>query len=167
MRVLKALPILVLLAGAWPQANAAADFITIHRGQLDMGDSVPSLVLGFTLPPNFDRLGTIPNSAVLDLTVLGSRFDFNEVYINPPIASCTDNDADPNEENSLGALQEHDDDKLKTEWATNHIAFSSFLMNAGSNQLLFCVRSREGNVGDGGLDDVSIKSVVLHYHTTR
>ena len=65
-------------------------------------------------------------------------------------------------------VQEHDDDNLKTEWAANHIAFSSGLLKTGSNQLMVCIRDLDGNVGGGtNLDDVSLRSVVLHYHTSQ
>lgn len=148
-------------------ASAAADFTTIRRTQFDMSDSVPTLVVNFTLPNNVNRSSSTSNSAVLDLEALGSEFNYNEVYINPPTTVCTSNATDANQAGSIGMLLEHDDTNLKGEWAANHKAFSSALLLAGTNQLLFCIRSLTGEAGPsvGNLDNVSVRSVVLHYHT--
>jgi hypothetical protein len=114
-----------------------------------------------------NRSSSTSNSAVLDLEALGSEFNYNEIYINPPTTVCTSNDTDANQAGSIGFLLEHDDTNLKSEWAANHKAFSSALLLAGTNQLMFCVRSISGEAGSsvGNLDNVSVRSIVLHYHT--
>ncbi len=168
MRVLKALPVVMLLAAGWSCANAAADFITLQRSQANLDDVTPRLLVNFTLPNTLDRSTTPSNSAVLDLDALGVVFNFNEVYVNPPTTVCTPNDTDGNQPASLNFLREHDDDNLSGEWAANHIAFSSGLLLTGTNQLMICVRSVTGDAGPqaGNLDNVSVKSIVLHYHTS-
>jgi hypothetical protein len=166
MRVFKVLPVVVMLAAGWSCANAAADFITIQRSQTDLSDASPSLVVNFTLPANLPSVGTTANSAVLDLDAKQVEFNFNEIYINPSSTVCSDDDNDAtNQPNSLGFLREHDDDNLKTEWAMNHIAFSTRLLRAGDNTLLICTRSDTGDSSSGNNDDLSVKSIVLHYHT--
>jgi hypothetical protein len=167
MRVLKALPVVVLLAAGWSCANAAADFITIQRSQTNLDDVTPRLLVNFTLPSTLNRSSSTSNSAVLDLDALGVEFNFNEIYVNPDSTVCVDNDNDgTNQPNSLNFLREHDDDNLKTEWATNHVAFSSALLLTGANQLMICARSETGDSGSGNLDNVSTKNIVLHYHTS-
>ena len=148
-------------------ASAAGDFIGIRRSQTDMSDSAPTLLINFTLPSNVNRSSSTASSAVLDLEALGSEFNFNEIYINPPTTVCTSNDTDANQAGSIGFLLEHDDANAKTEWAANHKAFSSALLLAGTNQLMICVRSITGAAGPsvGNLDNVSVRSIVLHYHT--
>lgn len=148
-------------------ASAASDFIGIRRSQADMSDSVPTLLINFTLPNNVNRSSSTSNSAVLYLEALGSEYNYNEIYINPPTTVCTSNGTDANQAGSIGTLQEHDDTNLKTEWAANHKAFSSALLLAGTNQLMFCIRSISGEAGSsvGNLDNVSVRSIVLHYHT--
>jgi hypothetical protein len=155
------------LAASSMIASAAGDFTTIRRTQFDMTDAVPSLVVNFTLPSNLNRSSSTSNSAVLDLEALGSEFNYNEVYINPPTTVCTSNATDANQAGSIGFLIEHDDTNLKTEWAANHKAFSSALLVAGANTVMFCVRSLTGEAGPsvGNLDNVSVRSIVLHYHT--
>ncbi|HEY9023631.1 MAG TPA: hypothetical protein VIP05_04960 [Burkholderiaceae bacterium] len=169
MNVLKALPVMLALAAAWSCANAAADFVVVQRGTSDLGDTAPTFLRSFTLPTNVNRSGTIANSAVLDLEVFGSEYAFNEVYINPPPdAVCTaDGSGDPNQSASIGHLQPHGDDHLKNEWATNHIAFSSGLLNTNgtTNKVMICVRDIFGNLVSN-LDNISVRSIVLHYHTT-
>jgi len=167
MRVLKAIPVAIALAAAWSCANAAADFTTIRRTQVNLNDASPRLLVNFTLPADLNTSSSTANSAVMDLEVLGSEFNFNEVYVNPPTTVCTDNGTDANQAGSVGLLQEHDDTNLKTEFATNHMAFSSGLLQAGSNQLMICIRSISGDAGSGvgNLDDIGVRSVVLHYHT--
>jgi hypothetical protein len=153
-----------LLAGA-SLANAGADFTTIARSQRDLDDAHPSLVLNFTLPSNVLLSST--TSDVLDFEVKESELNFNEGYINPPTTVCTADTTDANQAGSIGFLQEHDDANLKTEWATNHKAFASNLLKAGTNTLLICVRNSTGGAGPGvgNLDNVSVRNVVLHYHT--
>jgi hypothetical protein len=148
-------------------ASAAGDFTTIRRSQFDMSDAVPTLLVSFTLPNNVNRSSSTSNSAVLDLEALGSEFNNNEIYVNPPTTVCTSNDTDANQAASIGTLLEHDDTNLKGEWAANHKAFSSALLLAGTNQLMICIRSIAGEAGPsvGNLDDVSVRSIVLHYHT--
>lgn len=155
------------LAAASMLASAAGDFTTIRRSQFDMSDSVPTLLVNFTLPSNVNRSSSTSNSAVLDLEALGSEFNYNEIYINPPTTVCTSNATDANLAGSIGFVQEHDDTNLKVEWATSHKAFSSALLLAGTNQLMFCIRSVTGEAGPnvGNLDDLSVRSIVLHYHT--
>lgn len=167
MRVLNAVSAAILLAVASTGAFAGSEFVTIQRGEADLNDATPSRVVSFNLPATVNRSSTIANSAVLDLAVLGSEYDFNEVYINPPTTTCTDNSEDANQAASLGALQEHDDSNLKDEWATNHIAFSGSLLRPGPNQILFCARTAAGDVNGANIDNIGIKSVVLHYHTTN
>ena len=95
------------------------------------------------------------------------EYNFNEVYLNPPTTVCTDNATDANQVASVGTLQEHDDTNMKGEWATNHIAFSSSLLEPGTNQLMVCIRTVGGEAGPGvgNLDNIGVRSVVLHYHT--
>ncbi|NML17963.1 hypothetical protein [Azohydromonas caseinilytica] len=159
--------VLLPMLAATLLAHAAGDFTTIRRTSTSLSDSTPRLLINFTLPSNVNVSSSTSNSAVLDLEVLGSEFNFNEVYINPPTTVCTSNDTDANQTRSIGILQEHDDTSLKTEWATNHIAFSSGFLVAGTNQLMVCVRSFTGAAGPsvGNLDNISLRSVVLHYHT--
>jgi len=167
MRVPKAIPVVLALAAGWSCAYAAADFTTIRRTQISLNDASARLLINFTLPANLNTSSSTSNSAVLDLEALGSEFNFNEIYINPPTTVCTDNGTDANQVASIGFVQEHDDTNLKTEWAANHIAFSSGLLQTGTNQLMICIRSITGDAGSGvgNLDDVSFRSVVLHYHT--
>jgi hypothetical protein len=155
-----------LLAGA-SLANAGADFTTIARSQRDLSDASPSLVLNFNLPSNV--LLSSSTSDVLDLEALQVEFNYNELYINPPTTVCTSDATDANQPGSIGFLQEHDDANLKTEWATNHKAFASNVLKAGTNTLLICVRNISGGAGPGvgNLDDISVRSIVLHYHTTQ
>jgi hypothetical protein len=169
MNALKAIPVLVGLAAAWSGANAAADFSTIRRTQTNLSDSTPKLLVNFTLPADLNRSSSTSNSAVLDLEALGVEYNYDEVYVNPPTTTCTDNGEDANQAASLGMLDEHDDANLKTEWTTNHMVFSSSLLEAGVNQLMICVRSDVGNVGAGAgnLDDLSVKGIVVHFHTTQ
>jgi hypothetical protein len=168
MRVLKALPIVMLLAAGWSAAHAAADFVTIRRTQTNLDDTTSRYLVSFTLPSNLNRSSSTANSAVLDLEALGVEFNFTEAYINPPTTVCTANSTDANQAGSIGMLQEHDDTSLKTEWAANHIAFSSALLQTGTNELMVCIRSETGAAGSGvgNLDNVSLRSIVLHYHTT-
>lgn len=171
MKFSKSLFFATLLASS-SFANAAAEFTVIQRAAASLSDTAASRLVNFTLPfgpfifPN--RSTSIANSAVLDLEVAGSQFDFNEVYINPPTTVCTSNATDANQAGSIGMLDEHDDANLRLEWATNHIAFSSGLLKLGANQLLICIRSLTGGAGPGigNLDNISVKSIVLHYHTT-
>jgi hypothetical protein len=167
MKLLKSLPVAMLLAAGWSCAIAAADFTTIRRTTASLTDGTPRLLVSFTLPANVNLSSSIANSAVLDLEALGSEYDFNEVYINPPTTVCTANSTDANQAGSIGSLQEHDDTNLNGEWATNHFAFSSGLLKAGTNQLMICIRSETGaaGAGVGNLDNVGIKAAVLHYHT--
>jgi hypothetical protein len=166
MRVLKSLPVVMLLAAGWSCANAAADFVTIQRSQANLDDVTPRLLVNFTLPTDLNRSSSTANSAVLDLDALGVEFNFTEIYVNPLSTTCTDNDTDVNQAQSLNFLREHDDDNLKTEWAANHIAFSSGLLTTGTNQLMICARSEVGDSTAGNIDNVSVKSIVLHYHTS-
>ncbi len=167
MKLFKTLPVLMLLAAGWSCAQAAADFTTIRRATATLDDGTPRLLVSFTLPANVNLSSSIANSAVLDLEALGSEYNYNEVYINPPTTVCTNNGTDANEPGSIGMLQEHDDTNLNSEWATNHFALSSALLRAGTNQLMICIRSTTGDAGSGvgNLDNVSIKAAVLHYHT--
>lgn len=164
-------PSKILLAAALATSSmlaaAAGDFTTIRRSQFDMSDSVPTLLVSFTLPSTVNRSSSTSNSAVLDLEALGSEFNYNEIYVNPPTTVCTSNDTDANQAASIGTLLEHDDTNLKGEWAANHKAFSSALLLSGTNQLMFCIRSVSGEAGPnvGNLDNVSVRSIVLHYHT--
>jgi hypothetical protein len=148
-------------------ASAAGDFVTVSRSQTNLSDSAPRLLINFTLPSNVNRSSSTANSAVLDLEALGVEFNYIEAYINPPTTVCTSNDTDANQAASIGFLLEHDDASLKTEWAANHKAFSSALLLAGTNQLMICVRNISGQAGAnvGNLDNVSVRSIVLHYHT--
>ncbi len=156
-----------LLLGA-SLANAAADFTTIRRSQADLSDTTPSLVVNFTLPSTVNLSSSTSNSAVLDLEALQSEFNYNEVYINPPTTVCTSDATDANQAGSIGFLIEHDDTNAKTEWAANHKVFSSALLRSGSNTLMICIRSLSGEAGPnvGNLDNVSVRGIVLHYHTT-
>jgi hypothetical protein len=170
MKALKVIPVMLALAAGWSCANAAADFVTIKRTQSNLSDAVPQLLVTFTLPSTLNRSSSTSNSAVLDLEALGSEFNNNEVYVNPPANPiCGDNATDAYQSESIGTLQEHDDDNLKTEWAANHIAFSSALLETGSNTLMICIRNINGEAGPGAgnLDDISVRSLVLHYHTTQ
>jgi len=169
MNASKAIPVLVALAAGWSCAFAAADFTTIRRTQTNLGDTVPKLLVSFTLPSTVNRSSSTSNSAVIDMEALGVEYNFNEVYINPPTTTCTDNSEDANQAATLGVLDEHDDDNLKAEWATNHFVFSSSLLEVGTNQIMICVRNETGDVGTGAgnLDNVGVKGVVLHYHTTQ
>jgi hypothetical protein len=157
----------VALATSSMLASAAGDFTTIRRSQFDMSDTVPTLLVNFTLPNNVNVSSSTSNSAVLDLEALGSEFNYNEIYVNPPTTVCTSNATDANQAGSIGDLLEHDDTNLKGEWAANHKAFSSALLLPGTNQLMFCIRSVSGEAGPnvGNLDNVSVRSIVLHYHT--
>lgn len=167
MNALKLMSLAALLATGLSSAHAAADFITITRSQQNLDDATPRLLLNFTLPATLNRSSLTANSAVLTFEALGSEFNYNEVYINPPTTVCTANDTDANQAGSLGFVREHDDDNLKTEWAANQIAFSSAQLVTGSNQLMVCIRNSTGGAGSGvgNLDNVSFKSIVLHYHT--
>ena len=166
MTCLKLLSLAALLAAGVSSAQAAADFITVTRSQQNLDDATPRLLLNFTLPDNLNRSSQTSNSAVLTFEALGVEFNYNEAYINPPTTVCTANDTDANQPGSLGFLREHDDDHLKTEWAANQIAFSSAQLVAGNNQLMVCIRNLTGGAGSGvgNLDNVSLKSIVLHYH---
>jgi hypothetical protein len=165
---LKTIPLAALIAAA-SFVHAAADFTTIRRTQINLDDNSPKLLVSVTLPLTVNRSSSIANSAVLDLEVAGSQFDFNEVYINPPTTTCTDNSTDANQAASIGMLGEHDDTNMAVEWAANHIAFSSSLLQPFSSVLMVCIRDEFGNVGSGAgnLDNISLRSVVLHYHTTQ
>lgn len=167
MSLFKTLPLVALIAAS-SFAHAAADFTTLRRTQINLDDNSPRWLFSFTLPSTVNRSSSIADSAVVDLEVAGSQFDFNEVYINPPTTTCTSNDTDANQSASIGLLGEHDDIHLAGEWAANHIAFSSSLLKAGSNQIMVCIRGETGGVGSGAgnLDNISLRSVVLHYHTT-
>jgi len=169
MNALRAFPVLVALVAGGSSAFAAADFTTIRRTQVNLNDTTPKLLVNFTMPGTLNRSSSTSNSAVLDLEVLESEYNFNEVYINPPTTTCTDNGEDANQAASLGFVHEHDDDNMKTEWDANHLVFSSSLLQTGTNQLMICVRNELGNVGagSGNLDNVSVRGVVLHYHTTQ
>jgi hypothetical protein len=151
-------------------ASAFGDdrFLVIRHGPAALVDATPQLLVNFTLPANVNRTNTISNYAVLDLVVRQSEFDFNEVYINPPFAICTDNNPDPNQAASVGLLDEHDDVNLKGENTTNHFTLNPSLLRAGNNVLMVCIRSLTGAVGQaaGNLDDINVRSVVLYYHTT-
>lgn len=167
MNVLKSLPLVLALAAGWSSAHAAADFTTVWRGRLELNDATPRLYKNFTLPSNVNRSSSGPNSAVLDLEVMGSQFNYNEVYINPaqdPV--CTDDAEDAHQSVSVDMLQDHDDPEMRDEWATNHITFSSALLKAGSNQIMICARNMNGDASQGDLDDMSVRSIVLHFHTT-
>jgi hypothetical protein len=166
MKFLKTLPVMLVLAAGATCANAAADFVVLQRGQSNLSDAAPQLVRTFTLA-SVNRSSSVANSAVLLLDVDGSEYNYNEVYINPPTTVCTSNGTDANQAGSIAYLKEHDDTNMRSEWATNHIAFSSSLLQAGTNTLLICVRSATGEAGPGvgNLDNISVKSAVLHYHT--
>ena len=168
MKLSKTILTAALLANA-SMVYAAADFMTIRSRQFKMNDAAPKLVVSFTLPDSVNRSTSTVNSAVLDLEAGHSEFNFNEVYINPPTTVCTSNDTDANQAGSIGFLQEHDDAGLRFEVAANHKAFSSALLKAGTNQIMICVRSVSGEAGPGvgNLDNVTVRSVVLHYHTTQ
>ncbi|MEK8030750.1 hypothetical protein AACH06_07970 [Ideonella sp. DXS29W] len=122
----------------------------------------------FTLPNNVVVSGTVAASAVLDIEVAGSEYNFNEVYINPPTNVCTSNDTDANQAASIGFLGEHDDAGMSVEWATNHIVFGSSLLKPGTNQVMVCIRNVSGGAGSGvgNLDNITLRGAVLHYHTT-
>jgi len=170
MKSFKVIPVMLALAAGWSYANAAADFVTLRRSQTNLSDSVPQLLINFTLPSTLNRSSSTSNSAVLDLEALGVEFNYDEVYVNPGTSPvCGDNATDAYQPESIGTLQEHDDDNLKTEWAANHMAFSSALLATGSNQLMICIRNIDGEAGPsaGNLDDISVRSLVLHYHTTQ
>lgn len=149
-------------------AQAAADFTTVRRSQANLDDATPRLLLSFTLPTTLNRSSSIANSAVLNMEVFGSEYNFNEIYVNPPTTVCTANDTDANQANSIGLINEHDDINMKAEWAANQIAFSSALLKTGTNQIMVCIRSETGGAGSGvgNLDNISVRSMVLHYHTT-
>ncbi len=169
MKVFKVLPVVMLLAAGWSCANAAADFITIKRPQVFLGDATPKLVIDFTLPSGVNRSSAVSNSAVLDLDAQGVLFPFNEMYINPAsTATCSDNDNDAtNQPASIGFLREHADDNLQSEWAVNHIAFSSALLkDNATNQLMICARNSTGDSSAGNQDDFAVKSIVMSYHTS-
>lgn len=150
-------------------AHAADRFLVLQRASATLTDASPSRVVDFTLPllPLVNTSSSIANSAVLDIQIGGAEYDFNEVYINPPTTVCTANSTDANQAGSLGFFDEHDDTNLRGEWSTNHIAFSSSLLHSGPNKLLICIRSITGNAGPGvgNLDNISVRSIVLHYHT--
>ena len=164
MKVLKAIPTLILLAAGWTCAHATAHFVTIQRGQSNLGDAVHGQVIPFTLPATVNMSNATAFSAVLDLAVLGSTYGYNEVYINPPTTVCTDNGSDANQAGSIGMLQKHEDSNLQNEWAVNHIALSSSFLVPGANKIMFCVRNSTGGL-DGNLDNIGLKSIVLLYHT--
>jgi hypothetical protein len=169
VKVFKVLPVVVLLAAGWSCANAAADFVTYKRKTLFLGDATPLQTVEFTLPSGVNRSASSSNNAVLDLDAQGVLFPFNEMYINPlSTATCADNDNDAtNEPASIGFLREHADDKLQSEWAVNHIAFSSTLLKDNeTNILMICARNSTGDSSAGNLDDFAIRSIVFHYHTT-
>ena len=165
MKLLKAIPVMLVLAAGWTCANAAADFVTVQRGQSNLDDSVPRFLRNFALA-SVNTSSTIANSAVLDLEVGASEYNYNEVYINPPTTVCTSNGTDANQAASIGFLQEHDDTHLRGVWAAIHIALSSSLLQAGTNTVMICIRSATGEAGPGvgNLDNVSVRSMVLHYH---
>jgi len=171
MKAFKFVPVILALAAGWSGAHAAADFITIKRTQANLSDpSAPQLLLQFTLPSNLNRSSSTSNSAVLDLEALGVEFNFDEVYVNPPADPiCGDNATDAYQSESVGTLLEHDDDNLKYEWAANHMVFSSALLAAGANTLMICIRNINGEAGTsaGNLDDIGVRHLVLHYHTTE
>ena len=152
-------------------ANAAGDFTVLKNStQFTMNDPNPSKVIIFTLPSTVRPSLASADSAVLDLEVKHSQFDFNEVYINPPTTVCTaDGVTDANQAGSIGILQEHDDINLKEEWATNHMTFSSNKLLPGVNKMLICIRNSTGSAGPnvGNLDFIAVRNVVLHYHTTQ
>jgi hypothetical protein len=169
MNASKVICAFIALAAVGSSAFAAADFTTIRRTQTNLGDTVPKLLVNFTLPNTLNRSSSTANSGVLDLEALGVEYNFSEVYLNPPTTTCTDNSEDANQAASLGMINEHDDDNLKSEWGTNHMVFSSSLLEVGTNQLMICVRNETGNVGTGAgnLDNIGVRGVVLHYHTTQ
>jgi len=169
MKASKTLAVLIALAAGASSAFAAADFTTIRRLQTNLGDSVPKLLVSFTLPNTLNESSSTANSAVLDLEALGAEYNFNEIYVNPPTTTCTDNSEDANQAASLGMINEHDDINLKGEWGGNHMVFSSSLLAVGTNQIMICVRNETGNVGtgSGNLDNVGVRGIVLHYHTTQ
>jgi hypothetical protein len=170
MKLHQALFIAAVLASP-SLANAAADFTVLRNSTpFTMNDPNPTKVINFNLPTTVNPSQATADSAVLDLEVKHSQFDFNEVYINPPTTVCTpDGATDANQAGSIGILQEHDDTNLKTEWATNHMTFSSNKLLPGANKLLICIRSVTGSAGPnvGNLDFIGVRNIVLHYHTTQ
>jgi hypothetical protein len=149
-------------------AWAAGNFVVIRHGSIGLSDASPRLVANFNLPADLNRSNALSNYAVLDLTATGSEFNFNEVYINPPTTVCTSNNADANQARSIGFLYEHDDTNMRSESTTNHFTLNSAWLNEGANQVLICIRSETGFAGPGvgNLDNISVRSIVLHYHTT-
>ncbi|UJP06216.1 MAG: hypothetical protein LZF61_04365 [Nitrosomonas sp.] len=145
--------------------SAADNYIVIQRGSTTLSDSSPTLVRTFTLPALVNLSSSIANSAVLQFVAVGSEFNFNEIYINPPTEVCTDNDTDANQAKSIGFINDYDDTQAKFDAFTNHIAFSSALLQPGANKIMFCVRDATGEIDSANIDNVTIKSVVLHYKT--
>jgi hypothetical protein len=90
------------------------------------------------------------------------------VYVNPPTAVCTADTTDANQPASIGVLYEHDDTNLKSEFATNHFTVNPALLKVGTNQLMICIRTvdRLAGPGVGNLDNIGVRGIVLHYHTT-
>ena len=160
------IPLAALLATS-ASAYAGGDFVVIRHTTANLVDATPRLLSTFNLPPNVNTINLLANYAVLDLVVRQSEFDFNEVYINPPTTVCTANSTDANQPASIGMLDEHDDINLKGENATNHFTVNPSLLRPGNNVLMICIRSVTGAAGPGigNLDNVAIRSAVLHYHT--
>jgi hypothetical protein len=162
MKLLKTISLAVLLAAGWSCANASSHFVTIQKGTSTLSNAA-GWSRTFDLPGNVNLDGSIANSAVLDLEVKGSTFKHNEVFINPSSSTCKPDGPGDNTP-SAGNLQEHDDDFMRNEWATNHMTFSSSSLLPGTNTLMICTRDSSGGL-TGNVDNITIGSIVLHYHS--
>jgi hypothetical protein len=131
-----------------------------------------SFVTTFNLPDTVVTSSAVGKSAVLQLEVRDSDFNYNEVYINPPTITCTDNATDANDNPaapegsaSIGNLNEHDDINATTEWFANTNAFSSEKLHSGDNTLMICVRDKAGNVTEDPTvsDSIRVRNMMLLY----
>jgi hypothetical protein len=67
-----------------PSISHANDgYTVIQRGGAFIGDTSNGYVKTFELPNTVVTSGAVADSAVLQLDVEGSEFNFNEIYINP------------------------------------------------------------------------------------
>jgi hypothetical protein len=201
---------LLALLAAVQIAQAGADYLVIQREPVEVGDGyvlrlptnvfpfyvdmpIPTNAVNpftktFRLPADVDTSDTAARSAILQFSATvayhGVNSAYNEVYLNPLTAVCTDAGvADTNQEASIHLLDVH---AATQENHVHHRAFSSTRLQPGvactdgsactvsglcqksvcTNLLMMCARDVVG-VSAGGavnaLDDFTVHSMTLHF----
>jgi hypothetical protein len=163
---------LLALVGGAPLVYAGGDYIVVERNAVAIGDNpgaVQPLLRTFSLPPNVSQSTSASRSAVLVFEAASVQGTHAEVYLNPSTLQCADDgSADANQAASIFQLNPHNANATaREEFYTNHVAFDSSRLRAGFNALMLCARSNTGEVdgGAGTVDDVVVRSIVLHYQT--